>query len=382
VALHALSFDWHTGDFPELRSGLPWVMEDMIRAQGTLPGRFTGLDAASVIKDSATRALAAGAEVTVIGCGTSEHAAMAIAALLREGLATSPREARRIRSQQSLDAALEPSSDGLVIGVSHDGGTRATRLALDNARREGAATAVITARPDSDCARAADHIFAIPIQDQSWCHTVAYTSAILAGAAIAYAGSGTAWSAAAGAALGAALSDDTARTAGRGLHPAQRVLTVGMGADLISARELALKIEEGARIPATAHHLETLFHGHFAACEPGLTRVVFFAGDRRLAEPYRRRLALAARAVAEIGLPTAVITRPGMLPPLPANVEEVGLVASDDDSHELLAGLLTTTVALQWTALGLIDAAGTNPDLIRREQALWRAAAAVAGEAW
>jgi glucosamine--fructose-6-phosphate aminotransferase (isomerizing) len=378
-----LTPDWHTSDYPELRPGPPWVMEEMIRAQAALPDRLVGLEAAHAINHAAARALAAGDEVIVVGCGTSEHAAMAIAALLEDELATSPRDVRRIRSQQALDAVLDPPSSGLVIGVSHDGGTRATRLALDHARRAGAVTAAITARPDSDFARAADHTLTTPIHDQSWCHTVAYTSAILAGAAIAYADSGTAWSAAATATVNAALADDAARTAGQGLYPAQRVVTIGMGTDLISARELALKIEEGATIAATAHHLETVLHGHLAACEPESTRAVFFASDRRLGEPYLQRLALATRATAEIGLPTTVIGRRDSLPLLPTTVEGIELVTSND-SHDLLAGLLTTAVALQWTALGLIDVAGTNPDLIRREQAPWRTAAAIAdeGQAW
>jgi fructoselysine-6-P-deglycase FrlB-like protein len=353
-------------------------MEEMIRAQAALPDALAGLDSARAIHNAAARALAAGDNVLVVGCGPSEHAAMAIATLLADGLARSPRDTGRIRSQQALDAALDPPSDGLMIGVSHDGGTRATTLALDHARRAGAATAAITARADSDFAGAADHVLTTPLLDQSWCHTLAYTSAIVAGAAIAYAESGTAWSAAASAALEAGLADEAARTAGQGLHPAKRVLTIGMGTDLISARELALKIEEGARIAATAHHLETLPHGHLAACEPGSTRAVFFASDQRLGEQYRRRLALATRATAELGLPTTMIARPDILPLLPKTVAGIELAASDDDTHDLLVGLLTSAVALQWTTLGLVDAAGTNPDLIRREQAPWRAAATVA----
>jgi len=116
-------------------------MEEMIRAQAALPDDLAALDGAHAIHGAAARALAAGEEVVVVGCGTSEHAAMAIAALLRDSLATSARDARRIRPQQALDAALDPVPDGLVIGVSHDGGTRATWLALDRARRAGAVTA-------------------------------------------------------------------------------------------------------------------------------------------------------------------------------------------------------------------------------------------------
>jgi fructoselysine-6-P-deglycase FrlB-like protein len=376
--------DWHTSDYPELRPGPPWVMEEMIRAQATLPEGLANLDAARAIHGAATRALADGDEVIVVGCGTSEHAAMAIAALVVDGLATTRRDARRIRSQQALDVALDPPSDGLVIGVSHDGGTRATSLALERARRAGAVTAAITARPDAGVAKNADLVLATPLHDRSWCHTVAYTSAILAGAAIANAESGASWHAATRATLEIALVDDAARRAARGLHPAQRVLSIGMGMDLINARELALKIEEGARIAATAHHLETLLHGHLAGCEPGSTRAVFLAGDRRLGDPGRRRLALAARATAEVGLRTTVVAPGDILALLPDGVDRVELAPAHDDGHDLLTGLLATAVAVQWTALGLVDAAGTNPDLIRREQAPWREAAAIAddGQAW
>ena len=166
-----MTLDWHTSDYPELRPRAPWVMEEMIRLQATLPDGIAGLDAARTIHQAAAQALAAGEEITVVGCGTSEHAAMAVASLLADGLATSRQDARRIRSRQALDAALDPPSSGLMIGVSHDGGTRATQLALDYARRAGAAPRPITARPDSDVATVADHVLTTPVHDRSWCHT-------------------------------------------------------------------------------------------------------------------------------------------------------------------------------------------------------------------
>src|SRR5579862_7067936 len=76
--------DWHTDAFPELRPGPPWVMQEMIAAQPTLveallasPPDGTAQAAASITAALADRRL-----VTVCGCGTSEHAADAIAALI------------------------------------------------------------------------------------------------------------------------------------------------------------------------------------------------------------------------------------------------------------------------------------------------------------
>jgi hypothetical protein len=88
---------------------------------------------------------------------------------------------------------------------------------------------------------------------------------------------------------------------------------------------------------------------------------VFFASDQRLGGQYRRRLALATRATAELGLPMTVIARPDILLLLPKTVEGIKLATCSGETHDLLVGLLTSAVALQWTTLGLVDAAGTNP---------------------
>ena len=42
------------------------------------------------------------------------------------------------------------------------------------------------------------------------------------------------------------------------------MICAGVGIDLITARELALKLAEGARIPTAALQLETLLHGNLA----------------------------------------------------------------------------------------------------------------------
>ena len=375
-----MTLDWHTADFPELRSGAPWVMEEMIHAQASLPEGIAALDAAHAAHELVSRARDAGGEIVVTGCGTSEHAAMAIAALLDDAVSDAVGETRPVRARQALDVAIDPPKRGLLIGISHDGGTHATMLALEAARAAGVATVAITARADSAVANAADLALVTPMLDRSWCHTVAYTSAILAGAAIAYADTGTSWSTLGQASIAAVLADNTAREAGRRLYPARRIVTAGMGIDLIAARELALKIEEGARIPATAHHLETLLHGHLAGCDAADTRIVLLGGDRSLGERHHRRFRLAASAAAAIGIPTTAIVAAELTAGLPKAVDVVTLPATEGTAFRCLGGALASAVCIQLATLGLVDAAGTNPDLIRREEALYRAAAAVADE--
>jgi len=367
--------DWLTGDFPELRDGPPWVMEEMILAQPRLVAPILAADRpeAARLRDALTGAAAAGEPVVVTGCGTSEHAAAAVAALLtdsfrRAGLATARAEAR-----QALDAALDPRPGGLCLAISHDGGTRATTLALEAARASGARTGLITACAAPSCAAAADLVFVTPVHDDSWCHTLAYTSAILAGARVAgHAGEQATDIAASAIASTLSRRADLEAAAAR-LDRAGRIVTAGLGMDQTSAGELALKIAEGARMPTTAYHLETLLHGHLAGCDAAGTSLVLLALDPRPGSRRDRRLVLAARAARAIGIVTVALAPPALLAALPGDVHGVELEPLL--AEPLLGAALQGAVAIQLLTLGLVGLAGTNPDLIRREERAYREAA-------
>ena len=172
---------------------------------------------------------------------------MAIASLIDRALVATGGTPGTVRSRQAFEAALEASPDGLVIGVSHEGETPATVAALAAARALGAETALVTANPRGPAAAEAGHVFATPLVDRSWCHTVGYLSPVLAGAAVASALSGVPSE---GPELASymkrllRLSKDAVRVA-QGLAGADRLVVCGSGTDRIAARELALKIEEG-----------------------------------------------------------------------------------------------------------------------------------------
>ncbi len=359
-----MTADWHTPDFPELRPAAPWVMEEMILEQRLLARDAGDLPGAAELADVITEAVSAGGDITVTGCGTSEHAAQAVAALIRASAPTA-----HVVARQALDVAEEPGTPAVVIGISHDGGTRATQLALEAAK--DSATAAITARPNSAvAAAAATTVVTTPRLDRSWCHTLAYTSAIIAGAAAAGVSAGDITGAA------AVLADDAliaeARAIGHSQLPASRIITTGMAVDLIAARELALKIEEGSRIAATAHHLETLLHGHLAACD-ATTRLVVFAADPTGDVRRTLRTALAIDAATAIGIPATVVLPADSKLAVPTGVSTIRIPVSGKAS--LLGMLLGEAIALQSLTLGMIDVAGWNPDLIRRESAPYRAAA-------
>jgi glutamine---fructose-6-phosphate transaminase (isomerizing) len=351
---------WLTDEYPELRAGPPWVMEEMILAERDLPAAIlegAGEETAQVagaIRD----AVALSAPIVVTGCGTSEHGAMAVAALIAEAMPDAWVEAR-----EALDATVRPRAGGLCIGVSHDGGTRATRLALESAKKAGAVTAAITAHPATSVPEAADYVVVTPFHDRSWCHTVAYVSAILAGAGIA--GTGIPAARLTEAIDAAVAARPRIAEAARSIHGGRRILTAGLGADFVTARELALKIEEGARIPANAHRLETTLHGHLAGCDAGSTALVRVALDPGGGTLAAERGADLDAALGVIGIPSVVLGEP------------LGLVAAGSVVEALISG----AVGLQLLTLELAHAAGTNPDLIRREERAYREAAAAAERA-
>lgn len=356
---------WHTDEFPELRSGPPWVMEKMVAAQPGLARTLLASPPGGIVDLAAAirSAVAAGEPVTVVGCGTSEHGALAIAALVDEAVAsgsasTAGRRAwpPAVDARQSLDAAERPQRGGVCVGISHDGGTRATALALEAAAAGGAVTALVTNRPGGSASKPAQHVLVTPVHDDSWCHTVAYTSSILVGALLAREVGGEGIDAdRAATLLEVALERPPAAAAITG---AERVLCTGFGLDFITARELALKLAEGARVPSAALQLESLLHGHLAG-EDSRTAVVLIESDPAV-DRVERRAAMAAEAAGAIGMP--VLT---LLPPEGVPGSTARLLAGAAELHRL--------------TLALAAHRGVNPDLIRREEEPYRRAGA-AGE--
>src|SRR3954452_10319588 len=203
-------------DMPELRDGPPWAMEEMILAE---PGLVAPIFASAAAVEAA-ESIREGGPVVVTGCGTSEHAAMAGAALLGHGAI----------ARDAFEASLDPQDGGVLIAVSHEGGTAATLAAIAAAR--DARTVLITAS-DSDAAALA---IRTPLTDTSWCHPVGYLSPLLAFVAIAGAGIDARGIVEAVLSRRARFAEAASELAG-----CERLLVVASGADEVTARELALK---------------------------------------------------------------------------------------------------------------------------------------------
>lgn len=370
--------------FPELRPVPPWVMEDMIAAEpGLAEPIVDAVEQAEGLVDSLRDAVADG-RVAVVGCGTSEHAAMGVAAELDDALRGGSTRPGTVVARQAFEASLDPWPDGLCLGISHEGATTATIEAMRAAGAAGATVGLITAVPGSAAAAVADEVVATPMVDRSWCHTVGYLSPILVGGALA--GHLTGEPVEARVLIdhveGAAAVREAVQEAAEALHGVRRVVAVGSGVDHIAARELALKVEEGARLPAVGLDLETLLHGHLVSCDATTGLVVFVCEPR----DRHRRAARAAHALAagrRIGLRTAAIVAagvrgawdPALTVPSPIIVPEASGISP------LLSALTGSALALQFLTVGMVHREGTNPDAIRREEPRYREAAEVA-ESW
>ena len=394
VTLAAAPDPWDYLPMPEVRDGPPWAMAEMIAAEPGLVGRIvervTADGSAAALAGSLREAAAAGQPVIVTGCGTSEHAALGAAAILRDAWRRAGLPGWGPVAAQAFELAQEPPGAGLVIGVSHEGGTAATIAALDAARAAGARTALLTASAGAPAAASADIVLATVEMDRSWCHTVGYVSPMAAAVAVGAALAGTE---SAGAALTSRLQagieaawrggdDRPAATIGRAIAESAHVLVVASGVDRTTARELVLKIEEAAWVPAAMRDLETFLHGHLPATGES-TALVLILTDPAAPEARTTRARQALAAAAAAGIRAGAILSAGASSAIPAGLTPAGRIVVPDAAPSAASAeacLFGAAGPLQLVTLEVAAARGTNPDPIRRDDPVYLRAAEVADD--
>jgi glucosamine--fructose-6-phosphate aminotransferase (isomerizing) len=383
---------WQSSSEPSPRSGPPYHMTEMIEAEPAIAARIlerheaVGSGAAELAR-IIRRTVRAGHPVVVTGCGTSEHAALGVADILREAVRSAdvrpPGHAARHEpvAAQAFELSLDPPSAGLVIGISHEGGTAATNSALEAARAAGARAAIITVTGRSPGADIADVVVETGELDQSWCHTVGYLSPLVAAAAV-------------GAHLTGRAVDGSMRDNVRSLVSAgvdrgsiaegvanrladlHSVVVIASGADRTAGRELVLKIEEGTWIPAAYRDLETFLHGHLAATDDGQGLILVLADRDRRGERLARATG-ALRAARTVGMESAAIIAAEAAVDLPTELTPAGRIVIPEAASlpASVAASLGTATALQVLTERLARARGVNPDAIHREVDRYREAA-------
>jgi glutamine---fructose-6-phosphate transaminase (isomerizing) len=378
---------WADYDMPSHRAGPPYHMTDMIAAEPHLARRLLGrlsapTSAAAALAEAVRDASREGASIVFVGCGTSEHAAMGAAQFVGDALhQAAPANPATVSATEAFEASLRPLTSGLVVGISHEGGTAATRSALERARAGGARTAVITAGAASPAAALADIVVATGEMDQSYCHTIGYVSPLLAAAALASHLTGTSLDADAVAELMAAGNqEERAEAIAGSLGRADHILVTASGADRPAARELAIKIEEASWLPTTMRDLETLLHGHMPSTDAKTGLVLILTDrDQRSARLARARDALASASV--IGLQTAAILAADAASAIPDDLTPAGRIVVPEAARlgAAAAALLGSAIPLQLITERIARVRGTNPDPIRRDDPIYRKAASVSG---
>ncbi len=211
--------------------------------------------------------------VAFTGCGTSFHAALTGGPL----------------ALQALEAVLAPPEADLLVCVSHEG---ETALTLEAARAFGGPVWLVSGKADGPIAELAEEVVvATPAVEESYCHTASYVCAVAALAALR--GEDVSW-------LAEAVEAELERDLGA--PPTGRVLVAGAGRDLPTALEAALKLREGAHLPAEAYETEQLLHGHLAAVDESV-RAYVLEGEDRAAERARD----AVRALETLGCETTLV---------------------------------------------------------------------------
>jgi glucosamine--fructose-6-phosphate aminotransferase (isomerizing) len=251
--------------------------------------------------------------VVTVGCGTSFHAAQTAG-----------------NGVDALEFVLDPPDADVLVLVSHEG---ETKFALEAAQAFSGPTWHVTGKADSPIAAVCDEVVvATPAIEESYCHTASYTCAVAALAALR--GEEIGW-------LPEAVADALAAEP-LPISEHERFLIAGAGRDWPTAQEAALKLREGVYIPTEAHRLEELLHGHLAAVDERV-RCFVLEGDGTAAA----RAAEAAAALRELGCDVTL---------LPTRHPVVDIVP------------------FQLLTLGLAEARGTDPDLIRWGDPRWKAA--------
>ncbi len=387
---------WVGSEMPTPRPGVPYHLTEMIAAEPALAervlNRLSGPGPAAELANAIRTAAGAGRPIIVVGCGTSEHGAVAVAEVLRDahrvlGLPSELGVGGSPIAVQAFEGGLESAlggTGGVVIGVSHEGGTQATYRAMSAARETGSTVAMITAAAGSPGGIFADITVTTDEMDQSWCHTVGYLSPILAGIAVAGHLTGTPIAPAeARNLLGAGLAPSTtAALAGMAERLSERrhLVMIGSGIDRIAARELTLKVEEGAQIPSAMRDLETMLHGHLAGTGSD-TGLVLILADAAARGPRTARALGLLRACHELGITVGLIGSAVVAGEIDVHLTPAGraLIPDGVGFDGAAAALIGTAIPLQRLAEQLAVQRGVNPDAIRRDDPHYLAAVDAAG---
>jgi glucosamine--fructose-6-phosphate aminotransferase (isomerizing) len=300
--------------------------------------------------------------VVIAARGTSDHAAIYAQFLFGAHLRLPV--ALATPSLTSL-YGVEPRFDrSLVIGISQSGRSPDIVGVLAAARRQGAPTIALTNDAGSDLATAAEHhIDVLAGPELAVAATKTYTAELLAVALLVTALESRLTPTAGRddelakvpAALGAAVGTEReAVAAAHHLAGRDQLIIVGRGFNYATAREMALKLKELARVAADPYSAADFLHGPLVLVEPGFPIIVIAPSG-----PTAEDLDALLGRLGELGVePIVVSDRPEVL-------------AAGNISIRLPSGLpdwlmpIAAIVPGQYLAVHLAVARGIDPEAPR-----------------
>jgi glucosamine--fructose-6-phosphate aminotransferase (isomerizing) len=320
-------------------------------------------------------------QVALIGIGSSLHAAQLAGALWREQL---PKN--RVSAEHAFDFATGYSplcleelsseaqgaseSQSMVVVLSHRGSKRYSRQALVQARKSGSTTCLITGEGVEVSPEDADlHITTVP-QERSSAHTVSLVGAlaVLVGVIerLRLLSNGELVGRLREAVLSGYEAEGAVSSYVKSVSPDTRhIWIVGAGSDVITAKEIALKIKETSYIPAEGLSVEEMLHGPFQCVQP---QDLLIAIDMQSIGSERIRSLLQMADV--IGMPTFTL---GVSRPQGAESSPSFLALSPSASRTMNS--VSALVALQLFTYFLALERGRDPDSFRLEDPSFKQAA-------
>ena len=387
---------WDFMPTPADRPGPPWAMAEMIAAEPGLASRV----AERVVADGSAAALAALSAARLPrairwwppDAAPRSTRRMGAAAILRDAWRSEGLRGRGPVAAQAFELALDPPAGGLVIGISHEGGTAATIAAMAAGRAHGASTALITGSAASPAAARADVTARdgrdgprlvphgrLPVADRRG-----------GGGRLGSRGRpstpGRSGRASSRASRPRTPRAATARARTRpSPRPSPPRRTCSSSAPARTGSPHASSRSRSRRprgCPSAIRDLETFLHGHLPATGAETRWSLVLTERARPRRPgqarppgaRRGRLARASRPAAILGADAAALIPDALTPGGRIVVPEA------PDLAPACASLLGAAGPLQLVTLAIAAARGTNPDLIRREDPRYLRAAELADD--
>jgi glutamine---fructose-6-phosphate transaminase (isomerizing) len=343
------------------RTAHPYHMYDAILAQPDAIERVLFLEEDAV--DGLAEALRGAERLHIVGIGTSWHAALVGEHLLRTVGGRSD-----VRAWNSFEFCLQGPSLGAedaVILLSHRGTKRYSMEALIAARAAGVQTAIITGIDSAISEGEAAHVVRTSTMERSAAFTVSHTTAltVLAMLAVRLGGEPAEGLRPAVAQLyvladWAVATEVRVRALARELKDTRWFAIAGSGANVATAYEGALKLNEAAYALAQGFQMEQLLHGPFVAFDDRDALVVVSGPGKQ-----QERAIELVRAAAAVGVHTIVIADETEATLAKACKTFIGMPAVPEALTPI-----TFLPPLQLLAYWLGMERGTNPDSFRLQE--------------